>query len=174
MRIRAEWPGDGEAIRKVVAAAFRSSVQADLVDAIRASPEYIPELSLVATADDVIVGHVMISDAAIEHDGARRRIAMLSPLAVAPGAEKQGIGSALVREVIRRADERGELAVIIEGSPVFYGRLGFEPAAPLDIHIPLPGWAPREAAQVIRLTGYDRSIRGQVIYPAAFDALTDH
>ncbi len=158
----------------MVEAAFGSEVEAGLVAAIRASPEYIPECALVAIVDGQVVGHVMISDAAIELDGARRRIAMLSPLAVRPEFQRRGVGSALVHEVVRRADARDEPLVILEGDPNYYGRLGFVSATPLGIAIPIPDWASPEAAQCICLRAYDRAIRGQVVYPAAFDGLADH
>jgi putative acetyltransferase len=38
--------------------------------------------------------------------------------------------------------------------------------------IHLPDWAPPEAAQIYRLRNYDPAIRGQVVYPPAFDAAT--
>ncbi|MGZ8762635.1 MAG: GNAT family N-acetyltransferase, partial [Acidimicrobiia bacterium] len=149
--IRPEQPADTAAIAAVVEAAFGSPVEARLVDDIRRSPEYEPDWSLVAEVDGEIVGHVMVSRAAL-HDGEEhRRIAMLSPLAVTPAAQRRGIGSALVRAVARRVDDAGEPCIILEGSPAYYGRLGFEAAAPYGIRIPLPGWAPPEAAQVLRL-----------------------
>lgn len=171
--IRPEQPDDAVAIRDVVATAFDSEKTGALVGAIRTSPNFVPELSLVATLDGAVVGHVMISYATIEDGGARRPIAMLSPLAVAPAFQGQGIGSALVRAVTARAEDLGEPLVILEGSPVYYGRLGFEYSVPLGIHITLPSWAPPEAAQVIRLRGYDPAIRGSVVYPPAFDDLED-
>ena len=174
IEIRPEVAGDHAAIAAVVAAAFGSPVEAGLVDAIRTSPEYIPELALVAVVDGEVVGHVMISDAVIEHDGARRRIAMLSPLAVLPALQRRGIGAALVHGVFAGADARGEPLVILEGDPNYYGRLGFVAAMPLGISIPIPDWASPEAAQCILFRAYDPAIRGQVVYPAAFEDLPDH
>ena len=63
--------------------------------------------------------------------------------------------------------------VVLEGDPTYHGRLGFEPSAPRGITIDLPSWAPPEAAQIIILRDYDPSIRGRVVYPAAFDAIAD-
>jgi putative acetyltransferase len=173
LAIRPERPEDHDAIAQVVEAAFRSPVEARLVDAIRASPYYLPELSLVATVGDRVVGHVMVSQTTIRDGEDERLIAMLSPLAVAPGHQGEGIGSALVRAAVAETDARGEPVLILEGSPAFYGRLGFEHALPLGIHIDLPSWAPPEAAQVLRLTKYDPSVRGLVVYPPAFDEAED-
>jgi putative acetyltransferase len=64
--------------------------------------------------------------------------------------------------------------VVLEGSPAYYGRLGFEHSMRYGIVIPLPEWAPPEAAQVMRLSAFDPadpSLRGTVVYPAAFDGL---
>lgn len=174
MLIRNEQPADHDAIADVVTAAFGSPVEARLVEAIRASPNYEPELSLVAELDGRVVGHVMISFASLREHEEERRIAMLSPLAVAPDHHTEGIGSALVREVTARADARGEPIVILEGSPTYYSRFGFEYSMLHNIEITLPSWAPPEAAQVLRLTNYDPSIRGRVVYPPAFDAVADH
>jgi putative acetyltransferase len=172
--IRAETPADVGAIASVVAAAFASEAEARLVELIRASDNFVPEWSLVAASDSVVVGHVMLSYVGLLDGERERRVASLSPLAVAPAHQRVGIGSALVREVTARADASLEPLVVLEGSPDYYGRLGFEPAAPLGIEIDLPSWAPPEAAQVLRLDAYDPSVRGRIVYPPAFDEVTDH
>lgn len=175
--IRPEGTEDHGPIRLLVAAAFGSDMEAQLVDRIRASPEYVAELALVAVVEDEIAGHVMISHAELRSDVGDRRISMLSPLAVRPDLQRSGIGSALVRDATSIADERGEPLIVLEGSPTYYGRLGFEPAERYGIGMDLPGWAPPEAAQVRTLRAFDRedpTLRGRVIFPSAFDGLDDH
>ena len=104
--IRPEAAGDHDDIRQVVAAAFGSPVEAELVDRIRASSEYIAEMALVAEVDGDIVGHVMVSNTALRGDESDRQICMLSPLAVRPDRQKVGIGCALVKAALAVADER--------------------------------------------------------------------
>ena len=71
MIIRQEETRDYENIYSVVKKAFGSAVQADgneqdLVNALRNGDAYIPELSLVAEIDGVIVGHIMFTKAKVE------------------------------------------------------------------------------------------------------------
>jgi putative acetyltransferase len=79
-----------------------------------------------------------------------------------------------VGAVTARAAARGEPFVVLEGSPAFYGRLGFEPAAAYGLELPLPSWAPPEAAQVLRLRADAEIPRGRVVYPPAFDLVAEH
>lgn len=172
--IRPERPEDHDAIAAVVEGAFGSPAEAQLVEAIRASPEYVPDMALVAELDGRVVGHVMISGALlVDEEGGEHPIVMLSPLGVSPELQRSGIGSALVREATRRADERGEPFVVLEGSPDYYGRLGFEPAADHGITLPLPSWAPAAAAQLMRLSHDDPALKGHVVYPPAFDPFAE-
>ena len=169
--LRAEHASDVQAISDVVAAAFGSQREAELVIAIRASAQFVPELSIVAELDGHVVGHVMISHCTLDDGATHHQIATLSPLAVAPEYQKRGIGSALVREVTTRADRLGESLVVLEGAPSYYSRFGFEAAKPRGIDITLPSWAPPEAAQCMPLSTYDAARRGRVVYPSAFDAV---
>ena len=173
MLIRPERPEDVAEINRVVAAAFQSPAEARLVEAIRASAHYLPQLALVAEVDGAVAGHVMISRTALRDGEQWHDIVHLSPLAVAPEAQGRGIGSALVREVTTRADGEGLALVALEGDPRYYSRFGFEHSVKYGIHINLPSWAPPEAAQVLRLTHYDPAIRGTVVYPPAFDTLEE-
>ena len=140
--VRPESVDDHDAIRRLVAAAFESDAEAHLVDRIRDSDEYVPEMALVAEVDGEIVGHVMISHAVIRSEAGDRPIVMLSPLAVLPAHQRSGIGGALVRTAVEAAEARGEPLVVLEGSPVYYSRFGFEHSLAYGIEIALPDWAP--------------------------------
>ena len=168
MIIRPEVPGDHAAIAALVTAAFGSPAEAILVERIRASPNLHPEYALVAELDGRVVGHVMVSDVGLRDGDTERTILSLSPLAVAPDVHGQGIGSALVRDVAARVDADGHPLIVLEGSPTYYARFGFEDARGHGIRIHLPDWAPPEAGQVLRLTNHDPAIRGEVVYPPAF------
>ena len=172
--IRAEQPSDRVVIAEVVRGAFGSPVEARLVEAIRASSNFVPDWSLVAELRGQVVAQVMVSYAILRDGAKEHRIANLSPLAVAPHFQRRGIGSTLVRAVTARVDQSGEPLVVLEGSPTFYGRLGFEYSVLRGITITLPAWAPAEAAQMLRLRNYDATIRGHVVYPSAFDAVAEH
>ena len=119
-------------------------------------------------------GQGRIGAALIGRVAGDRPMAMWSPWAVARQHQRCGSGGALVREATARADADGEPLVVLEGSPAYYPKFGFEPARPHGIEIPLPDWAPEEAGQVILLAGYDptdTTLRGAVVYPAAFDGV---
>lgn len=182
--IEVERESDAAAIHDVVARAFAHQAGvAEMVDAIRASDRYRPGLAFVARAGDCaragdrpgdsVVGFVMLSGTDLVGEaGTRREVLTLTPLAVAPEYERRGIGSALVRHAVAEADQRGEPLVVLEGSPVYYGRLGFRPAAAHGITLDLPDWAPPEAAQVFLLAAYDPVISGHIRYPPAIAALS--
>lgn len=169
---RAEGSGDFDEIDHVVAQAFGSPREAQLVRNIRASREYIPELAIVAVVDGEIVGHVMVSHCALEGGTDRYEIATLSPVSVRPDHQGAGIGSAIIREVIARADARREPLLVLEGSPLYYPRFGFRPAAEFGVAIHLPDWAPPDAAMALPLGAYRSELRGNVVYSPAFDDVT--
>lgn len=168
--IEPETPDDHGAIREVVGAAFAHHPEVvELVELIRASPHYVPDLALVARVDGEVAGFVMISRVPVEdEDGTHRPALTLSPLAVAPARQGRGVGAALVRASLAAADAAGASLVLLEGSPKYYGRLGFTPAEDAGITVPLPDSVPSEAAQVYRLRNYDPAVRGRMIYPPAF------
>ncbi|HEV2886882.1 MAG TPA: N-acetyltransferase [Jatrophihabitans sp.] len=173
--IEPEQRADHAAVRAVVLAAFVDEPNvAELVELIRASPEFVPELALVARVDGEVAGFVMLSHAELVDDSGdsaqRHPVLTMSPLAVAPALQGRGIGSALVRAGLAGAERLGEQLVVLEGSPRYYSRFGFRDCRELGIHIPLPDWAPPEAAMVCALPAYDARVRGRLVYPPAFVA----
>jgi putative acetyltransferase len=165
MRIRPESPGDHEAVADVTRAAFGREDEARIVDAVRASDGFVPELSLVAEEDGTVVGHVLLSYVLLE--GPDARVLQLAPVSVRPERQRRGIGSALIAEALRLADERGEPLVLVLGHPEYYPRLGFRPASELGI-VPPSVEIPDEAFMAIALRSYTPGLRGRVVFPPAF------
>ena len=162
MIVRAETPADHADIRTIVDTAFGDTRTGDLVDMIRASDRYVPELSLVAVSEGQSLGHVMSSY--VDLVPGTRRVLQVGPLAVAPAHQRTGIGSALMQETIRVADERGEPLLLIEGNPKYYERFGFTRADELGIEPPPEALGPQFF--MLRLLGaYDRSVTGRAVYP---------
>lgn len=164
MRIRPETEADRAEIRKVNEEAFGRAVEADLVDAIRASDRFVPELSLVATVEEDVVGHVLLSYVEIE-PGAHP-VLQLGPLAVLPSHQRRGIGSALVIEAVRATEARAEPLILIEGNPGYYERFGFRRSDESGIEAPVG--VDQQYFMVRPLTAYDPALRGRAVYSEPF------
>ncbi|MFF3979163.1 GNAT family N-acetyltransferase [Streptomyces sp. NPDC001828] len=155
---------DIEAVRAVNLAAFPTELEADLVDALRADEAWIPGLSIVAEAPDgSVAGHALLTRCRV--DGAPALA--LAPVAVAPGHQHTGAGSAVVRAALAAARERGEDLVLVLGHPDYYPRFGFTPASALGIRAPFE--VPDEAMMALRLRpGGAPAPTGVIQYPAPF------
>lgn len=169
--VRAERPGDREAVFGVQSAAFGRPDEAALVDALRTS--VAPHVSLVATREaqpERVVGHVFVSPVTLDTEPEAADVGGLAPLGVLPALQGRGAGGALVRAALEASRAAGFRAVFLLGSPVYYARFGFAPAAPLGLRYGSP--ALDAAFQQRELVpGALDGRRGRVRYPAPFDAL---
>lgn len=146
--IRESTSGDVAAIEALYRDAFPDEDLVPLVRDLLQEPAGV--LSLVAEVGAALVGHAAFTRCALAGD--RDAAALLGPLAVAPAHQRQGLGSALVREGLRRSDDVGVRHVCVLGDPAWYGRLGFGPEARVRPPYELPpAW--RDAWQSLRLGG---------------------
>jgi putative acetyltransferase len=170
---REEGPADFDAIDAVVRGAFNGESEVALVHALRADACYRPELALVATLDERVVAHVMLSRTDVLDGDTRHEVVTLAPMSVHPDSQNRGLGSFLIPEVVARADRAAVPLIVLEGIPTYYPRFGFRRADLLGITIKLPSWASPEAAQALPLRAYDPAIKGTVRLPPPFDLVTD-
>jgi putative acetyltransferase len=164
MLIRTEEESDWIAVHAVNAAAFETALEANLVDALRQQAQ--PVVSLVAEADQTVVGHILFSPVSLAgHPDAM--IMGLAPMAVAPDHQRQGIGSALVSAGLERCKQLGFGAVVVLGHPEYYPRFGFSPSSRFGIGCEYE--VPEEVFMVLELQpGYLRGSSGTIKYHAAF------
>jgi putative acetyltransferase len=165
--IRQEQSSDQQATEALALLAFDPDPRvAELIRRLRASKALIPELNLVAQIDDTIVGHLMFSRTRITSG---HELALLSPLGVLPGYQRQQIGSALMHYALTWLEASHYPLVILEGVPLYYPRFGFIPAHPLGIDPPFD--LPPAVWQAYCLPAYTSQIKGTVQYPEPFDFL---
>ncbi|MBG1262029.1 GNAT family N-acetyltransferase [Nostoc commune] len=168
INIRCETLPDYTVIAEVNTLAFGQENEAKLVEEIRHSDRYIPELSLVAEVENVVVGHILFSYIGLVGEETLQVLG-LAPLAVHPKFQRQGIGSALIKAGLEIAEAKKEAIVIVLGHPEFYTRFGFQPSVVYEIESPFP--VPEEFFMVKPLQSYQESYKGKVVYPAAFDGV---
>ncbi|HEU4492467.1 MAG TPA: N-acetyltransferase [Jiangellales bacterium] len=158
-------PGEVATIRAVVRRAFGQEDEADLLDALRADPAWLPDLALVALLGPApggpVVGHV----AGTRLDVGGGAAVALAPLAVDPDHQRRGVGSALVEAQLAAARGLGERLVVVLGDPAYYSRFGFRPARELGITGPYDDAG--EAFQALPLTD-GPLVSGWATYAAPF------
>jgi putative acetyltransferase len=124
VEVREERPGDVAAVREVNNLAFGQDQEGNIVDALRSNGGAL--LSLVATLDGRVVGHIMYSPLSV---GGEITGAALGPMAVVPEHQRQGIGSKLVEAGNRKLKDTGCPFIIVVGHANYYPRFGFRPAS---------------------------------------------
>ncbi|MBB0245427.1 GNAT family N-acetyltransferase [Streptomyces alkaliphilus] len=160
---RAETGADIPAIRRINLAAFETSAEADLVDALRRDPSWIDGLSLVARDDHgTPVAHALLTRCHIGEVPAL----CLAPCAVLPGHQRRGAGSAAIRAALSTARERGERFVTVLGHPDYYPRFGFGRASAHGIGLTIE--VPDEALMALALVPDHPLPSGTIRYAAPF------
>lgn len=166
--VRAETPADVPGVRRVNELAFGRPAEADLVDAVREAAS--PIISLVASVDDQVVGHVLFSPITIEGEQESFEALGLAPVAVLPDYQNRGIGAALIRSGLAECRRLGHDVVIVLGHPSYYPRFGFVTASTIGLRCEFE--VPDEAFMVAELTpGALRGRRGVVHYPPEFQGV---
>lgn len=167
MLIRIEEEKDWAAVYALNAAAFETSVEANLVDSLRQQAR--PVVSLVAENNHVVVGHIMFSPVSLTGHP-EVKIMGLAPMAVAPNHQRKGIGSALVRAGLERCKQLGFGAVVVLGHPDYYPRFGFSPSSRFGIGCQYE--VPEEVFMVLELqSDYLRGVSGTIKYHEAFSSV---
>ena len=164
MIVRKEKPSDGESIEMVTIQAFLNAPHTDhteqfIVRALREADALT--ISLVAEAQEKIVGHVAVSHVTIS-DGSKGWFG-LGPISVIPDHQRSGIGSRLMRKALEELQNLGASGCVLLGDPAYYSRFGFKPESSLV----LPG-VPAEYFQALSFG--DSLPQGQVAYHEAFNA----
>lgn len=162
MVIRERTPADDSAIQHLNDVAFGSPHESRLIEDLRAANCAVIELVSVMTD---VVGHILMSRLDVSVDGEPVRSLALAPMAVQPGRQRRGIGSALVGEALPRVRQQGWAAVIVLGHPNYYARFGFSAALARPLASPFSG----DAFMALELIpGALKGGAGRVVYPSAF------
>lgn len=164
---RTERPGEEPVVRDVVLRSFEQPVVANLVDALRASKDWLPGMSFVAEYDGEVVGQVLFTRSLLDAPTRLVDVLVLSPVGVLPEYRGAGIGSALIRHGLSVAAQRTEPLVFLEGSPRFYPRFGFEAGGDHGFRSPSLR-IPERTFQVFKLPAYEPWMTGTLVYSHVF------
>lgn len=171
--IRKEEEKDYGEVFKLIERAFREIKHSDhqehfLVEKLRKSEAFIPELSLVAENENgILAGHILFTKLKIESDSETFESLALAPVSVSPEFQNQGIGGQLIREGHLIAQRLGNQSVILIGHENYYPKFGYEKTSNFGISFPFK--IPEENGMAIELVKDGlKNKKGMVKYPKEF------
>ena len=173
MIIRQEIKKDHKQVFKVIEKAFKDAEFAQnteqfLVERLRKSNAFLPELSMVAEVDGKIVGHILLTKLKIKDKSNEFDSLALAPVSVLPKFQGKGIGEKLILESHKKAKELGYKSIILLGYEKYYSRFGYKRADKFGIELPFE--VPKENCMAIELVEKGlKGVKGMVEYPKEFN-----
>lgn len=172
IKLRQETEQDHKSVFQVIQKAFENEEYSDhkeqfLVERLRKSNTFIPELSIVAEVDNKNVGHILLTKLEIENDINTYESLALAPVSVLPEFQGKGVGSKLILHSHEVAKELGYKSIILLGHEKYYPRFGYELTNKYGIEMPFDVPAENCMVAVLAKNGLS-GVRGKVIYPDAF------
>ena len=170
LKIRRETPLDLDLIIEVTSLAFKNHQKSHLVQALRKNDAFKEELSLVATENETVIGYLLLFPTYIINDYRRHSTLLLASMAVLPNRQKQGAGTALIKEAMRQGEKTGFGSIVVSENSEYFFRFGFKKASRWNITIPIK--TPGETALAVELNrqGFSQ-VSGAVSIPEEFNSL---
>jgi putative acetyltransferase len=150
-----------------------------LIEEIRDSEYYIPELSFVAELEGKIVGHFLFSKFPLSstpnggHGKAcEAEIVMLAPVSVHADYLRQGIGTTMLKLGIEKVKEMRFKGITVEGNYLFYNRVGFRTSSEYGIY-PTSGFPMTEPRCMMCMETFADSLKnkgGYIVYDMYYNA----
>jgi len=138
LTIRRVGAGDWKATRDLVDQAFRPEDVVSFLDALRAEGCILGEW--LDEEDTVPVAHIVFCRVHSQPpDRPAVPAAMLTPMAVRPDRQRQGLGLGLMRHALAELEAAGERLFLVLGHPDFYVRAGFSSSLGARIESPWSG-----------------------------------
>ena len=129
MHIRAATNDDRDGIREIHRRAFPDT-EGQLVSNLAVSllsEETTPRtISLVAEADDALIGHVAFSPVTSDGNDELQGF-ILAPLGVKRNYQKRGVASRLIKTGLQQLTDMHVDLLLVYGDPQYYSRFGFSP-----------------------------------------------
>ena len=136
-RLAAGSTADAAVTRALVDAAFRPEDVASFLDRLRGDGCLIGEW--LAESAGATVGLIAFARVHVQtDDGDEVAAAMLTPLAVQPEWQRQGIGTRLMAAAHAELEARGETLFLVLGHPEYYPRAGYRSELGARIASPWP------------------------------------
>lgn len=173
LTIRKENSEDFKTVFNLIKKAFEKEQMSDhmeqfLVERLRKSSAFVPELSLVAETENKIVGHILLTKLKIKNGQNEFNSLALAPVSVLPEYQQNGIGGALIQEAHKKAKELGFHSVILLGHEKYYPKFGYKQADQFGIELPFD--VPKENCMAIELIENGlKNVNGTVEYPKEFN-----
>lgn len=182
--IRPETPKDYKEIVSLVLRSFKEGTGYSdgtdvvaLIEEIRVSKYYIPELSFVAEIDGIIVGHFLFSHFPLSQTAQgghidNNEIVMLAPVSVHADYFHQHVGITMLTLGIEKVREAGFKGITVEGDFHFYNRIGFKTSSEYNIY-PTSGWPMDEPRCMMCQETFDGSLKetkGYIVYDMYYNA----
>ncbi|OYT16305.1 MAG: GNAT family N-acetyltransferase [Bacteroidetes bacterium 4572_77] len=170
VQIKREKKKDFEEVDMLLKVAFERNSIAHLVQKLRESDAFIPELARVARINNQIIGVIHYSHIQIIKGKKIAHAISMAPLAVLPAYQNLGIGAELIRNSFAKAREKGFDSVIVMGHEEYYPRFGFKLASEYNITCPYD--VPNENFMALELfPNVLNKVSGRVKYDPLFTDL---
>lgn len=172
INIRQERETDHKKVFDLIKSAFAYENMSDhrehfLVERLRKSSAFIPELSIVAEFGPNIVGHILLTRSNIKNDGHEFESLALAPVSVLPEYQGRGIGGILIEQSHKTAKELGFRSIVLLGHEQYYPKFGYRPAHEFGITLPFD--APEANCMAVELIDNAlQGVSGTVEYPKEF------
>lgn len=139
--IRKETKKDYKEVFKLIEKAFKNEKHSDhkeqfLVEKLRNSKAFVPELSIVAIYNQKVVGHILLTKIKIVNKDLSLDSLALAPVSVLPEFQKNEIGSNLINGAHIIAKELGFNSIVLLGHQNYYPKFGYELCSKYKISMP--------------------------------------